>query len=58
VGQFWGSFNIQDSIYQKIINKYNQSYSISIKNEDYIITEDNNLYEQEVQSISGIRIQS
>ena len=48
VGQCWGFFNLNNSIYRKIFNKYNQSYSIL----------NDSLYEQQILGIYGIRIQA
>lgn len=48
IGQYWGGFSANDSIYRKIANKYNQSYSIGTDSS----------YEQNLQTIMGIRIQA
>ncbi len=53
VGQYWGFFNLSDSIYRKILNKYDQSYSVSTS-----LTSSVDLYEQQVQSIFGLKIQA
>ena len=51
IGQYWGFFNVQDSVYRKILNKYNQSYTTGSG-------KDTTLYEQEVQTVPGLRIQA
>lgn len=52
IGQIWGDFTIEDSIYRKILNKYNQSYSLGNESAINSIS----MYEQEVQHISGVRV--
>ena len=53
IGQQWGFFNLEDSIYRKILNKYNHSYNLKIGQENNA-----NLYQQQVMSINGIRVQA
>ena len=55
VGQYWGFFNLNQSIYRKIIDKYNQSYSVL---ETEIGNKEKILYEQNILGIYGIRIQA
>lgn len=53
VGQCWGFFNLRQSIYRKIINRYNQSYLVSETQ-----STEKTLYEQQILGIHGIRIQA
>ena len=52
IGQCWGFFDLNNSVYRKILNRYNQSYSFKVG------TTAADLYEQQVMSINGIRVQA
>ena len=52
VGQYWGFFNLQDSIFRKIVNKYNQSYTVGENSTS------SSLFSQQLQTINSLRIQA